>query len=209
MKPIVFVGSNGNLLQMVDNTHSTGRTVAGIVDSDYYGNTSHIENIPIIGSELDFRWTNQYDYFLATSWFSTLNDDVLIRGAEKRKRLIEVLLQNNITCTSLVHSRAYVPATCSIGQGVMIGVDAVLGNYVQVGDFAQIREQSYVAHEAQIGRSTVIQVGCYIGSEAEIGDESYIGVRATVVPQIGHKLIIPKNSFIKSRSLVTKSLTSS
>lgn len=204
MKPIVFVGSNGNLLQMVDNAHSTGRTVAGIVDSDYYNNTNELSGVPVIGSEDTFEFSDNYDYFLASSWFPE-NTDVQKRNYNKRKKLISILEDHNIQCINLVHSLALVPDTVTLGNGIMIGAGAILGNQTTVDDFAQIREQSYLAHHAHIGNSSIVQVKCYVGSCVHLGNDSYMGIRSSVVPAQAEPISIPVGSFIKSHCLVTSS----
>lgn len=206
MKPVVFVGSNANILQMVDNAHSTGREVAGIIDADYYGHNDSIDGIPVIGEEYTFDFSDDYEYFLATSWFPE-RTEIQLRNRNKRKRLIELI--NYLPCTSLIHARAWVPETCKIGKSVMIGADAILGNYSCVGDFAQIREQAYLAHHANVGAESCVQVGCYVGAEVELGAESYMGIHAKIVPAQNDPVIIPRGTFIKSNQMVTKSLTNS
>jgi carbonic anhydrase/acetyltransferase-like protein (isoleucine patch superfamily) len=202
MKPIVFVGSNNNLLQMVDNANSTGREVVGIVDSDYYGNTDSIEGVPVIASEDTFAWDTKFDYFVATSWFPE-NTSTQQRNKTKRLQLISILEKNKIVCTNLVHARALVPKTCELGNGVMIAADAILGNYAMVGNYSQIREKAYLAHHACVEQDCIVQVGCYVGSSVVVGAGSYMGIGASIVPSHTDPLVIERNSFIKSMQLIT------
>lgn len=204
MKPIVFVGSNANILQMVDNAQSNGRKVAGIIDADYYNNTTDIDGVPVIGSELDWNWSLEYDYFLATSWVP-YNKPLHQRNKQKRFEQINLLESHRVQCINLIHKSAIIPPTCNIGTGVMIGAYAVLGNHVTVGDYAQVREQSYLAHSASIGANSTVQVQAYIGRDVQLGEYCYIGVRASIVPAQAEPIQIDDNTFIKSNTMVTRS----
>ena len=54
-KPLIFLGSSNQItIQLVDVCESLNITIAGIIDSDYFGNTDSLDGIPYIGSELDF-----------------------------------------------------------------------------------------------------------------------------------------------------------
>lgn len=210
-KPILIVGANYNILQMTDNANSTGRTVAGILDSDYpIGH--EFEGYKVVGSELDWDWSENYDYFVGTNWQSE-NDECQLRCRTRKHQLMKIIEDAGITCTSLIHARALVPDTCKIGQSVMIAADAILGNNCIVGDFSQVREQSYLAHHAHIGKDSIIQVGAYVGSMVEVQDHCYIGVRSVVVPRhdpfITGPLIIPNGGFVKSHQMVNDSLMKS
>ena len=210
MKPVVFLGSNGNILQMLDIVHSEGRTVAGIVDSDYWGNTDTIKGIPVIGSELEWSWSNEYDYFVAAGW-SYPNNEVQHRCFRKRDHYIRLLEEQGIACTNIIHSRAWVPDTVALGQNIMICADVIVQNEVVICDHAQVREQSYLAHNCIIGKNSVISAGAYIGNMVQVGEHAYIGVRATIVPKadpwVDHVVTIAQGAFVKSCAMVTDSIT--
>jgi len=202
MKPIILVGSNSNLLQMVDNANSTGREVVGIVDSDYYGNTDSIEGVPVIASEYTFDWSTNFDYFVATTWFPE-DTSTQRRNKTKRQHLISLLEKNQILCTNLIHARALVPETCQLGNGIMIAADAILGNYSKVGNYSQIREKAYLAHHACVKQDCIIQVGCYVGANVVVNKGSYMGIGASIIPSHTDPLVVERNSFIKSMQLIT------
>jgi UDP-3-O-[3-hydroxymyristoyl] glucosamine N-acyltransferase len=199
---IVFVGCNHNIQQMTDICHGQGLTVVGILDHDYWNNTEQIGSVPVIGSEQQWNWSNEYAYFIATNWIPG-NDTVHQRNQLKRINQINLLQKQKIQCVNLIHPTAVVPNTCTLGQGIMIGANSVLGNHCQIGDYCQIREQSYLAHSATLSTNVVLQVQSYIGAGVVIHDHSYIGIKSSIIPKSTDQLSIPANTFVKSHSLIT------
>jgi len=199
---VVFVGSNHNIQQMVDICQLHSLEVFGIVDGDYWNNTTHIDAVPVVGSESQWDWSSNYYYFVATNW--TLGTDpVHQRNRQKRINHINLLQQNHIQCINLIHPTAVVPITCTLGNGIMIGANAVLGNHCRIGNHCQIREQSYLAHSATLGNNVILQVQSYIGSHVTVQDHSYVGIKSSIIARSAETLTIPDNSFIKSHSLIT------
>lgn len=201
-KPIVFVGSNHNITQMVDICCANNLKIAGIVDQDYWNNTSDIHGVPVIGSEYSFDWNSKYHYFIATNW-TPVRFDFSVRDRAKRARLIELLKQQDIQCINLIHPTAIVPNTCQLGTGMMIGAGVIIGNYSVLGDYCQVREQSYLAHHCRVDFNSVLQVQSYTGHNVLISNNCYIGIKASIINNDVDPIIIPPNSFVKSHSLIT------
>jgi len=202
---VVFVGSNQNIRQLTDICHARGYEVVGILDQDYWTNVSQLDTIPIIGSEIDWTWSTEYSYFIATNWVPG-SEPVNQRNQQKRQSLIQLLKQHRVSCINLIHPAAVVPATCKLGHGIFIGANAVLANHCEIGDYCQIREQSYLAHAVTLGQNVVLQVQTYIGSGVVVEDNSYIGIKSSVIPPSvwPADLTVPENTFVKAHSLVTK-----
>ena len=201
MRPVVFIGSNYNLLQMVDLVRLQGRELVGIIDSDYYNNTEHICGVAVVGSEETWDWGQDYEYFVATNW--SPRDSVQERNRVKRVAQITQIKNQKVDCINLIHPTSIVPETVQLGQGIMIGAGAILGNDCHIGDFCQIREQSYLAHNTTLSENIIVQVKAYIGAGVTIKEQSYIGKRASIIPTESTGLVVPANSFVKSHSLYT------
>jgi len=181
---------------MVDICSANGLHVAGVVDSDYYGNTDYICGIPVVGSELNFDYAQPYLYFNAVN-LSPGDKEYELHNKEKHDRISNLILRYNLTCLNLIHPTAIVPKTASLGVNILIGAYAILGNNTIVEDYCQLREHSYLAHNAVLRRGTVMQVNSYVGAGIEVGIESYVAVKATVLARdVGGRL--PSNTFIKS-----------
>jgi len=204
MLPLVFVGSSHSILQLTDICDSRNIPVAGIIDSDYWGNIDSVAGVPIIGSEKEFDWPKKFNYFIAANWIPD-KTSVQIRNFDKKLKLINLVEQNKIRCVNLIHPSAIVPKSCQLGYGIFIGAGSILGDNCTLKNYCRIREQSFIAHGACIGVNSVVQVQAYIGHHVVIGSDSYVGVKSSVIPSQSDQLSISSKSFIKSHSLCTHS----
>lgn len=197
MKPLIFLGSNHNLQQMVDICQLTGFDVIGVLDSDYYGNREHICGVPVIGSENTFEFSEDYVYFNAVN----LNPSPAPHtehNYKKHSKISNLINDHSLKCINLLHPTAIIPGTADLGSNVMVGAYAVIGNNTTIGDFCQIREQSYVAHGARLYNNVVVQVKSYVGANIEVMENCYIAVNATVVSRSGTGGVLPANTFVKT-----------
>ena len=48
---LIFLGTCANIIRYKDAAERQGLTVAGILDSDWFGNTADFQGIPILDSE--------------------------------------------------------------------------------------------------------------------------------------------------------------
>lgn len=198
MRPVIFLGSNHNILQMTDICEAMGLTVYGIVDSDYHGNCDEICGVPVIGSEQTFNFDKTSVYFNAVNAMPYTSH---IRNQNKRRMFNQLIETRGLDTVNLIHPTAIIPRTVRMGSNNMVCAQAIIGNNVTIGDHCQIREQSYVAHDARIHNDVVIQVQSYVGAGVEIMSGSYVAVKASIIPY-GADRQLPENTFIKATERV-------
>lgn len=201
-KPLIFIGSNGAITSFADAATRQGLTVAGILDKDYYNNTSHIKNIPVIGSEeilLDPNndLLNNYHFFVATNWNPFFQRDI-----DKRHYLIELTNIAGIKCINLIDPSVFIESDVELGHGIHIGYGSVIGFESKIDDFVQIHYHSALGHNTTIGKNTVVQRRC--GVWGDIGDDVFIGqatqIHSSKAVTIGSKAIVDQGLFL-SRSV--------
>lgn len=178
-KPVLFLGSSSALQLFVDTATRQGLNVAGIIDSDYYGNTQYVSGLEVVGSEVEFSdperlkyWVDNYNFFIATN---TSPDDNHVRDNQKRLRLIDLVGQYKLPCVNLIDPSSFISTTVELGQGVFVGYNAYLEPGVKIGSFSQIHYDVGISHDCKIGSNTVIQRKCGLGN-VDIGDNVYIGM---------------------------------
>lgn len=181
---------------MVDIAIASGYTVAGVVDSDYYGNTESICNVPVIGNEDTWNYDN-YVYFNAVN-ASPLTTDTHTRNNLKRQKIQDIIDQKKLSCVNLLHSTAVIANTVTLGQGIMVCAGAIVSNYAVLNNHCQIREQSYVAHNASIGCGAVLQVQSYVGANISVGHDCYIAIKGTVLSGKDSTYCLAPNEFVRS-----------
>ena len=177
-KPLVFLGSNSNLLLFAEAAERQGLEVVGIIDQDYFGNTEQLHGIPVIGSEEDFAdpkqrawWTEHYDFFIAVNWSP---DPGHARDVKKRRYLIDLVRQHNIKIINLIDPTAYVSRHTKLGQGIYIGPTTAIEPDCEIHDFVQIYYHVGIGHGSIIGENTVLQRK--VGLSAHIGKDSYLSM---------------------------------
>ncbi|NMF57633.1 acyl-ACP--UDP-N-acetylglucosamine O-acyltransferase [Pseudanabaena yagii] len=72
-----------------------------------------------------------------------------------------------------IHPRAIVHPHAKIGEGTSIGADAIVDEFVEIGDRCEIRARAIITGHTKIGNDNQIGYGAIIGSEPQ--DTSYKG----------------------------------
>lgn len=198
MNSLIFLGSNTVLERYIEACERQSLTAVGIVDSDYYGNTDTIADLPVIDSfegleQNPDKYKNSV-FFIATNW-NPLNP----RDTEKRKSIIELVRRLNLTCANLIDPTSYVSRYTQIGQGVFVGSGATVEPRVKLDDFCNIGDQVIVGHDSVIGENTVLARNS--GVHAKVGSHCYISVHAFVWDHggvtVGNNAMISPSMWVK------------
>ena len=207
-KPLVFIGCNSAMQLLADAAYRQGLKVAGIIDSDYYGNTEEYHGFPIIGSEKQFEdtksfnaLTDKYDFFIATNWSP---DPAHTRDREKRKYLIELVEQLGIKCINLIDPNCYIGSNVKVGQGNYIGYNCYIEFDNQIGNFCIIHSDNGISYGCTIGNNTIIRQRCGLAN-ADIGDNVYIGTCSNLFTS-SRRLIVGNNSVVNQGLWVMRSV---
>jgi carbonic anhydrase/acetyltransferase-like protein (isoleucine patch superfamily) len=177
-KPIIFLGSNSNLQLYHEIAIRAGLTVAGIIDSDYFGNVDCLYGLPILASENVFddvnllkKYQSEYCFFVATNWSSDPSNK---RDFLKRLNLISIVEKYNLQLTNIIDPSAYVSNTTILKNGIFVGPHCYIEANVLIENYAQIHYGVGIGHHSRIGSNTVVQRQA--GVVANIGNNCYIGM---------------------------------
>lgn len=201
-KPLLFLGTTTNIIRYKDAAERQGLTVAGIIDSDWYGNTDNFKGVPIIGTEVDFNdndklnyYKEQYDFFISVNWTT---DPHHTRDKEKRQMFINLVREHKIKCISLIDPTSYLGTGTQVGEGVYVAFSAMIEPGTILKDFCQVHDFVGLAHGTIVGENTVIQRQA--GLHADIGDNVYIGMWTKVfksgLMKIGNNAIINPGLYV-------------
>lgn len=180
-RPLIFLGSNIVMPKFTEVCEHFGIEVAGIMDHDYWGNTNHIGEIPVIGTEQSLNdptqlayYKSHYNFFCATNWLPS-NDDISVRDRNKRRRLIDLIDQHKLSCISIVESSARISRYAKIGKGCFVDGAISIEPNVIVGDYTSIYSHTDIGHDSTIGRNCVIQRHAGLAAFCNMEDEVYFG----------------------------------
>ena len=162
-KPLILIGSNSKMFFLKDICEELNVDIVGIIDSDYFGNTEHIDGIPIIDTEASFhdpevlaKYKNNYNFFLATNW-SPYKDPVAARNRQKRLKLIDLIDKFDLPCISLVDPTARVQKTTKIGKNVFIDSFVYISAHNQIEDYVSIFALTGIGVGNTVKRNSAIQ----------------------------------------------------
>ncbi|MEZ6234618.1 MAG: acetyltransferase [Phycisphaerales bacterium] len=85
---------------------------------------------------------------------------------------------------SVVHPRAFVSPSASIGRGVYIGPGAVVHARARVGDHAMINTGAIVEHDCEVGENAHVAPGTVMGGACRVGRDSLVGLGSAMLPGV-------------------------
>jgi hypothetical protein len=184
VKPLVFLGTNSNILKFYELAINVGYTVAGIIDDDYYGQ-GPFHGIPVIGREQDLidnkdRYREQFQFLCTTNWVPD-NYEVAARNRLKRRRQLNLLSGLDFDIATIVGYHAVVSEHAKLGAGVVVDDFAMIEPYVEISDHTLVYAYAVIGHETTVGTNCVIQRYCLVTSLVTIEDEVYLGLCSRVV----------------------------
>jgi acetyltransferase-like isoleucine patch superfamily enzyme len=174
MRPVIFLGTSTNLEVPLRICQLRNIPVAGIVDSDYYGNTDKKNDVQIIGSEHSFDFDasrDQFDFFVGQS-YSTQDQ----RSRKKRLDYISIINRYNLNCATLIHPGSEIYDGVKIGPGCLIGFCAGISHHVTIGAHSRLDSFSIIGHHVEIGDN------CYINSYSMISTNTIIKDNVSIMP---------------------------
>lgn len=179
-RPLIFLGSNSNMLYLKDICDLQQMSVLGIIDSDYHGNRDNLDGLPILGDEshTDFeKLKHDHDFFVASNAIPGNTRDI-----SKRLKFIDLCHQHQLSLGNIIDPTARINNTAQLGQGILVGFCSFIGAHCQIGDHCQIYGHVAFGHHIYLGRNVTVQrqVGVS-GKHVQICDDAYIGLGAKIV----------------------------
>jgi acetyltransferase-like isoleucine patch superfamily enzyme len=175
-KPIVFLGSSLQIFEFAEICDLNGQEVAGIVDSDYYGNTADYRGIPYIGSEDTFDFavaSEKYNFFVSSN--PVLG---IARTIERRQHFVELATRLDLPCANIIDPHCRISKYAKLGQGIYVGYSCNIGYDVVVNNHCILHCQSVVGHGSTIGENSTLQKTVNVTSNVTIGKNVIISVGA-------------------------------
>lgn len=100
---------------------------------------------------------------------------------------------------TLVHPTAYVSPLASLGEGVFVGANSVIGPGARLAEHVFVNRGVTIGHDTHIGPFSRIQPGSNLGGLSRIGRGVTVGIGATLI----ERLVVGDNAFIGAGAVVT------
>lgn len=167
---LMILGAGGHGKVVADIARCCGETqIAFLSDGD-----SRLEcmGYPIVG---DIELANQYPQHRFV---------VAIGNAQIRRKLQLELLKQGLELATLVHPKAVVSETASLGMGTVVMAGAIINPGASIGAGCIINTCSSVDHDCVLEDYTHVSVGAHLAGGVIVGAETWIGAGATVIDHI-------------------------
>lgn len=191
-KPIIFLGSAQQITELAEVCALTGQKIAGIVDSDYYGNTVDQRGIPYIGSDLDFDFSsaaNDHDFFVGSSPVFGMP-----RTIQRRRYFVDLVDRLNLPCANIIDPHCRISPKAKLGKGIFIGYSCMISYDIVIHDHCLMHSFTGLGHGCVIGKNTTLQRAVSVGSYVTFGENviALIGSKFLRFPSmsIGNNAII-------------------
>lgn len=194
-RPLIFVGSRNYMSGLAVTAELMGIEVLGIIDYQYYGNTTEISGIPVIGSEhwlLEPNnceaelWRKSCDFFVATLVTGEQEKDPSIDRERLRYQRISLIESLGLSTINLVDPESRIMrgaksrfSKINLGRGIYIApfVDFAEEG-LTIGDFCTFEHHCFIGHHQTIGKNVTMLpavelMHCDVGDHAVIGHGSW------------------------------------
>ncbi|WP_282123988.1 NeuD/PglB/VioB family sugar acetyltransferase [Algibacter mikhailovii] len=133
------------------------------------------------------------------------NFAVTIGNNAMRQNVAEKIRQLEGETPSLIHPKAEISSSASLGQGCFVFSCATLWTQSKIGNDCIISPKSIVSHHASVGNACSIASLSIIGTYCKIGNRVLFGMNSLILP---HALSLGNDCIIGAKANVTKSYKS-
>jgi sugar O-acyltransferase (sialic acid O-acetyltransferase NeuD family) len=105
---------------------------------------------------------------------------VLGTGETDRRPVVERLRAGGWELATLVHPRAHVAKTATLGAGAIIAPGAVIAAAVQVGECVVVGRGALIGHHTDVGSFSTLGPGANVAGNVGLGEDVFVAMGATV-----------------------------
>lgn len=190
-KPVLVYGASGHARVLIDLMRLGGEffPVAAVDDSpaddDVFG-------VPLLGTSSLFTQLRAEGLETAVLGIGS------VQNHRSRRKLYDRLVSAGFAIPNLIHRRAAVEPSVSMGIGNQIFAGAVVGSAAKLGDNTIINSGTVVSHDCVIRPHTHLSPGAILAGGVEIGENTLVGMGVTIYlgVRIGSNVVIANGSHI-------------
>lgn len=169
MKLYVF-GAGGFAKNIVSTLLAAGLSVDGLFDDDPQKQGLCLLGVEVVGTIEDARKRGPAQGILAIG--NNRTRQLLAREFPEWEWL------------SVVHPRAYVHPSVSLGSGTVVLAGAVIQPDTNIGAHAIINAGTTLGHDCQVGDFVHLAPGVHLAGHVIIEEGAFIGIGSAVIPKV-------------------------
>ena len=101
-------------------------------------------------------------------------------GDRARRELVERLRAAGWRAGTLVHPRAHIAPSASVGAGTVIAPGVVVGACARIGEHVVVGRGALVGHHTAVGEFATLGPGVNVAGNVEVGSDAFVGMGALV-----------------------------
>lgn len=173
--PTLLFGAGGHARVLVDLVREGHRdlTLVGAVD-DGEAPPVDVLGVPVVGGSTRLAELRERGVELALLGVGAVTGNAL------RVALYERLLAAGFRVPNLIHPRASIEPSASMGRGNQIFAGAVVGSAARLGDNVIVNSGVVVSHDCVIGSHAHLTPGAILAGGVSVGENAVIGMGVTI-----------------------------
>ncbi len=172
IETIYLIGSGGHSLVVIDSLLETGVEEEAIVVFDH--------NPERVGHKIYGLTVRAFD--MAQLFGSNVH--LCIGDNNTRASLAKTLIKLGCTFYSIIHPRAIISKSATIGAGSFVAPGAIIEAQVVIGKNCIINHGAIIDHQCIISDFVHIAPGTTLAGSVKVGQNSFIGAGANILPGI-------------------------
>jgi sugar O-acyltransferase (sialic acid O-acetyltransferase NeuD family) len=194
----IIWGAKGHALVLDEIIRHQGCKVIALFDS------SSSVNSVLEGIECHIGLAKFHSWCQKQKNIKNINAIAAIGGLSGRARLdyLEIFRKSGFQTPTLIHRRAVVSQTATIGENSHILAGAVVAPMAVLGEACIVNTNASVDHECLLDSGVHIAPGATLCGGVQVGKNSMVGAGSVVLPRV----TIGKNVIVGAGSVVTKDI---
>lgn len=177
---LLVFGAGGHAKSVVEMIMANGKfRLAGIVDDNIPAGT-RVLDIPVLGPREILPQLVERGLTKAANGVGGIIDINI------RVKLFHFMEESGFTFPPLLHPRAAVEPSASIGDGVQVFANAYIGSSAVLQARCMVNTNAVVSHDCSIGSYTHVAPGALLAGHVQVGERTLVGMGVTTA--IGIKI---------------------
>ena len=193
VKNIIIIGVGGfarELYWLIPQSVNVekGFQIKGFLDGDVKLSDESYEKLPmgLLGDVTTYNFQEE-DYLVCG-----------IGTPDVREKIIRLAQERGGKFISLVHRTAMLHGVKHLGEGIIIGPYAGVGDADEIGNHVVINTASHLGHDVRVGDYSCIMAHVNLMGGSTVGNRVFIGGSATILPhaKIGDDAVVGAGSVV-------------
>jgi sugar O-acyltransferase (sialic acid O-acetyltransferase NeuD family) len=106
---------------------------------------------------------------------------VFLGNPRDRERVGALVLAAGLQLPVLIHPRAYVAPSATLGRGTFVGAMATVSAGARIGQQVMVAPTALVSHHVEVDDYAQLSPGCRLGGRSRVGRRAFLGLGVTIV----------------------------